>query len=503
MKQLLKDITIRRMVQSVLLLICVLVAALAAFSARGLQHAEQALERSRALLRETTALGHAERQILLARGLRAQPPEARPAQDIDAALAAARTHFDTFAREAAPHAPPPLLQALQADFQAALNLTPADAGRASQALDASLARYERYVDEHAAQLAQDAQAERRAAFIGMGAALAACVLLLVLGDLYVVFAVKTPLDDIKAHFRRIAQGDLTEPITLFGKNCVGQILPFLDHMQGSLAHTVGTVREGVVQINGGATEIASGSADLSARTEQQASSLEETAASMEQLAATVRNNAQNAGQARDMAAQASSTAQRGGEAVQQAVQTMRQIAGSARRIDDITSVIDSIAFQTNILALNAAVEAARAGEQGKGFAVVASEVRTLAQRSAAAAKEIKELIADSSATVAEGSRQVEAAGATMQDILDAVRRLATLVGEIATASHEQAAGIEQINTAVTQMDQGTQQNAALVEETAAASSALEAQARRLQQAVALFRLASSHQQREPLALGAA
>ena len=501
MTQFLKDITVRRMVQCVLALVCVLVAALAAVSARGLLHAEQALESSRALLRETTALGQADSQLLRAQWLLAQPQETRKAQDIDAALAATRKHFDTFLRQAEPHAPPSLLQALQSDFQALLSQSgtadPAAAERASQALNASLERYARHAGERGAGLAQTAQEDRRTAFISIGTALLACVLLLVLGDRYVVFAVKAPLDDIKGHFHRIAQGDLTQPIALFGKNCVGQILPFLRDMQASLASTVGTVREGVVQISGGAAEIAAGNADLSSRTEEQASSLEETAASMEELASTVRNNAQSAGQARNMAEQASATAQRGGSAVEQAVATMCKIADSARRIDDITSVIDGIAFQTNILALNAAVEAARAGEQGKGFAVVASEVRTLAQRSAAAAKEIKELLVASSATVAEGSRQVEAAGTTMGDILESVHRLTTLVGEIATASHEQAAGIEQVNTAMTQMDQVTQQNASLVEEAAAAAAALEAQAGHLQQAVALFRLADDGTAQSP------
>jgi methyl-accepting chemotaxis protein len=518
MQQFLRDITVRRMVMCVLLLVSALVAALAFISARGLLHAEKSLQESHALLTEVSSLRLARNQMLHAQlGLSrqrdsaaAQDPGAAAAEaaGIDSALASAREQFAVFVREARPHAPQPLLQTLETSFQTLLEqgilkqralLGAGEDALAAQhvravslpagrALDESMARYETYAKEHESRLTQAAHANRNNAMIGTATALAICLLLVVLGDRYVVHFVKQPLDDIKGHFRRIADGDLTQPIALFGGNCVGQILPYLRDMQGSLIATVGTVREGVVQITGGATEIAAGNTDLSSRTEQQASSLEETAASMEELASTVRNNAQNAAQARSMAEQATATAQRGGSAVQQAVETMRRIADSSRRVDDITTVIDSIAFQTNILALNAAVEAARAGEQGKGFAVVASEVRTLAQRSAAAAKEIKELIAASSATVAEGSRQVEAAGVTMDYILESVRRLSMLVGEIATASHEQAAGIEQVNLAMSQMDQVTQQNAALVEQAAAAAGSLEAQAQHLRQAVAIFRL---------------
>ena len=518
MQQFLRDITVRRMVMCVLLLVSALVAALAFISTRGLLHAEKSLEESHALLTEVSSLRLARNQMLQAQlGLSrqhdssaAKDPGAAAAEaaGIDAALASAREQFAVFVREARPHAPQPLLQALETHFQTLLEqgimkqralLGAGEEAQAAQhvrtvslpagrALDESMARYETYAKEHEERLTQAAHANRTDAMAGTATVLAVCLLLVVLGDRYVVHFVKQPLDDIKGHFRRIADGDLTQPIAHFGGNCVGQILPYLRDMQGSLIATVGTVREGVVQITGGATEIAAGNTDLSSRTEQQASSLEETAASMEELASTVRNNAQNAAQARGMAEQATATAQRGGSAVQQAVETMRRIADSSRRVDDITTVIDSIAFQTNILALNAAVEAARAGEQGKGFAVVASEVRTLAQRSAAAAKEIKELIAASSATVAEGSRQVEAAGVTMDDILESVRRLSMLVGEIATASHEQAAGIEQVNLAMSQMDQVTQQNAALVEQAAAAAGSLEAQAQHLRQAVAIFRL---------------
>ncbi|WP_454688411.1 methyl-accepting chemotaxis protein [Achromobacter aloeverae] len=518
MQQFLRDITVRRMVLCVLLLVSALVIVLAFLGTRGLVYAEKALKDSGVLLKHVSSLNHVNDQLVLARlhlvqlkdyaAARDQEKQSAESRSVDEALVAARQNFEAFTQSAQSYVPQSLVQSLQSGFQALDQgiagqqnfLAAGDLARAaeqeakvvapaSRAFADTLARYESYGGTREDQLLQEAHENRMESFIGAAVVAGICLLLVLLGDRYVVACVKRPLDDIKGHFRRIASGDLTQPIAPFGKNCVGQIIPFLDDMQNSLSRTVGAVREGVVQINGGAAGIAAGNSDLSSRTEEQASSLEETAASMEELASTVHNNAQNAGHARDMAAQASENAQRGGAAVQQAVATMRKISDSSRRIGDITAVIDSIAFQTNILALNAAVEAARAGEQGKGFAVVASEVRTLAQRSAAASKEIRDLIAASSATVAEGSHQVEAAGVTMEDILESVQRLATLVGEIATASHEQAAGIEQVNTALTQMDQVTQQNAALVEQAAAAASALETQAQRLQNAVALFRLA--------------
>jgi methyl-accepting chemotaxis protein len=287
----------------------------------------------------------------------------------------------------------------------------------------------------------------------------------------------------------VASGDLTSRVQVTGRDETGQVLMALQTMNTSLMDIVREVRHGSDNILTGSGEIATGNADLSQRTETQASSLEETAASMEQLTSTVQQNATTAREASRLAEGASAAATSGGEVVGQVVHTMRDIAASSGRIADIIGVIDGIAFQTNILALNAAVEAARAGDQGRGFAVVAGEVRNLAQRSAEAAKEIKALIGDSVHRVEAGSALVEQAGQRVGDIVDQVRRVSQLIGEITNASDEQASGIAQMGDAVAQMDQVTQQNAALVEESAAAADSLKQQAIRLGAVVQVFRLA--------------
>lgn len=301
----------------------------------------------------------------------------------------------------------------------------------------------------------------------------------------------------------IADADLTDPLPEAGKNEIGQLFGAMGTMQQNLTNIVSRVREGSNEIHHGTREIASGNADLSSRTEQQAASIQETAASMEEMTATVKQNADNARQASTLAADASSTAERGGQVVEQVVQTMHGISTSSKKVADITSVIDSIAFQTNILALNASVEAARAGEQGRGFAVVAGEVRNLASRSADAAKEIKTLIDVSVTQIQQGSTLVEQAGTTMSDVVTAVRRVTDIMDEISAASQEQSDGIEQVSQAVGQMDQVTQQNAALVQQASAAAASLEEQANRLEQAVAVFKLLGSMQSASHQALPAA
>ncbi len=300
--------------------------------------------------------------------------------------------------------------------------------------------------------------------------------------------VTRPLHRAVAFAREVADGDLSTDLHAHGNDETAELLATLAQMQASLARVVSEVRSNAEGVATASAQIASGNLNLSQRTEEQAASLEETAASMEELTSTVRTSAENARQATSLAGTAAQTATRGGAVMRDVVGTMQAISDSSNKVVEIIGLIDGIAFQTNILALNAAVEAARAGEQGRGFAVVAGEVRTLAQRSAAAAREIKALIAQSTERVSAGSSQVANAGQIIDEIVHSVHRVTDIVGDISSAAGEQSTGIEQVNMAVTQLDEVTQQNAALVEEASAAAHALADQADALRQSVAAFRL---------------
>jgi methyl-accepting chemotaxis protein len=318
------------------------------------------------------------------------------------------------------------------------------------------------------------------------AACAAALIVAVAMATWIIRVLTDPVARATEVAHRIAQGHLSNEIAL-DQGPMRNLLAALSDMQASLARTVAGVRSNAENVAIAGTQIAQGNNDLSSRTEQQAAALEQTASSMEQLGATVRQNASHAEQANRLANGASAVAAKGGEVVAQVVDTMKGINDSSRRIADIIGVIDGIAFQTNILALNAAVEAARAGEQGRGFAVVASEVRNLAQRAAGAAKEIKGLIAASVERVEQGSTLVDQAGTTMQEVVAAIGRVTDIMGEISTASAEQSAGVAQVGAAIGKMDQTTQQNASLVQESAAAAESLKGQAQQLVQAMSVFK----------------
>ena len=300
-----------------------------------------------------------------------------------------------------------------------------------------------------------------------------------------------PLHKLVHFSNRMAAGDLTQTLKSRSNDAMGELSGALNQLNVNLQSIVRDARTGVENMSAATREIAAGNDDLSSRTENQASSLQQTAASMEEITGTVRQSADSAAQAAQLAAEADSVTRRGGEAVLDVTRTMRQITEASKRIGEIIQVIDSIAFQTNILALNAAVEAARAGEHGRGFAVVASEVRALSQRTAAAAREVKTLIAESTATVEKGSHLADAAHLTMTDALRAVSQVTTLVTEISAASREQLDGIAQVNDAITQMDSITQQNAAMVEQIAAAANALHGQSEAVSESVRVFRLSAS------------
>jgi len=329
----------------------------------------------------------------------------------------------------------------------------------------------------------------------MYAALGVALVILMAGLVYWLIRrlVIHPLAQASTAAQALARGDLSVQMCVERQDEIGRLIGSMNRIGHGLTDVVSTVRRGSEGVATASAEIAQGNQDLSTRTESQASALQQTAASMEQLGTTVRQNADNAREANQLALSASNVAIEGGEVVAQVVKTMQGIDDASRKITDIISVIDGIAFQTNILALNAAVEAARAGEQGRGFAVVAAEVRALAGRSAAAAKEIKTLIDDSVTRVGEGSALVDRAGANMQDVVTSIKRVTDIMGEISDASTEQSLGVGQVGEAVTQMDHATQQNAALVEEMAAAASSLNSQAQSLVSTVAVFKLRNDYQ----------
>jgi methyl-accepting chemotaxis protein len=346
-----------------------------------------------------------------------------------------------------------------------------------------------------------AQAYENSRYLVLGACLLAGCLAVGLG-LWVTGSITRPMAQALGVAQSVAAGELNVDIDTSGRDEAARMLQALAAMRDQLANTVADVRRNAEGVASASAQIAQGTQDLNQRTEQQASSLQQTASSMEQLGSTVRHNADNALQANQLALGASEVAVKGGEVVAQVVGTMKRIESGSRRIADIISVIDSIAFQTNILALNAAVEAARAGEQGRGFAVVAGEVRTLAQRSAEAAKEIKQLISESVQSVGEGSALADQAGHTMEDVVTAIRRVTDLMGEISAASAEQSKGVTLVGDAVTRMDQATQQNAALVEQSASAAESLKSQAQELVESVAVFRLSFGAESAGPALLQA-
>ena len=345
------------------------------------------------------------------------------------------------------------------------------------------------VTRKSAQASYEGAVESSRALLAVGLVTAlVCLLGLALTAWLTMRALLNPLREVESSMRRIAGGDLATPVPAARHDELGHMIAAMGEMRQRLQGLVMDVRRSTESITTASTEIAAGSQDLSSRTEQTASSLQQTASSMEQLTGTVRQSADSARQANQLAASASSVAERGGQVVAGVVVTMGEINDSSRKIADIIGVIDAIAFQTNILALNAAVEAARAGEQGRGFAVVASEVRSLAQRSAAAAREIKGLIGTSVDKVEQGTRMVADAGATMKEIVASVQRVNDIIGEISASASDQSDGIGQVNGAVTQHDHMTQQNAALVEQSAAAAESLKEQAHQLSHMVATFKL---------------
>ncbi len=355
-------------------------------------------------------------------------------------------------------------------------------------VDKVMLELEAVLNTEARAVSESGKAASTQTLLVFGLALGVAALVVVPTTLANMHSICAPLDQAQRFAQSVAAGDLTQQADRSGRDELTALLGALADMQGSIARIVGEVRSATDSLGTASAEIASGNQDLSHRTEQAASNLEETASSMEQLTSSVQHSAESARQAREMATSNAAVAEQGGHAVGQVVTTMEAIHHSSRKINDIIGVIDGIAFQTNILALNAAVEAARAGEQGRGFAVVAGEVRSLAQRSAQAAKEIKDLIGDSVDKVEAGTAQVHSAGQTIGDIVANAQKIAAMIGAITAAANEQSEGIAQVNAAIAQLDQGTQQNAALVEQSAAAADSLREQAQRLSEVVAVFRL---------------
>jgi methyl-accepting chemotaxis protein len=381
--------------------------------------------------------------------------------------------------------------ALSSDPASAIQALSSAPGTALAALIQAQREFAAWQVEQSTALQQRAASERFQTTYTVLGVMGLVAVLMCLGSWFLVRTICTPLRGVVETAQSIGQGDLTVHIDTQRGDELGQVLSALAQMRDSLGTMVGQVRRSTDNISVASSEVAMGNQDLSSRTEQAAANLQTTASSLEELTATVAQSADAARQANQLATSASEVAQRGGSVVSQVVATMEDINNSSKKIADIISVIDGIAFQTNILALNAAVEAARAGEQGRGFAVVASEVRSLASRSAEAAKEIKSLISASVERVETGSRLVRDAGATMHEIVSSVQRVSDMIGEITTAAAEQSGGISQVNESVSMLDQMTQQNAALVEEGAAAAESLKEQAVSLAKAMERFKLAMS------------
>ncbi len=383
-----------------------------------------------------------------------------------------------------------VIKSAQVDAQTAQTATPALQAAFAE-LEKQMAGLSDAIEKNGDALNEQAKSRITQARLAIGAALLLATVVMMLLALWLAGRMTRPMAHAVAVADRLAQGDLTAPIQPAGNDETLQLLQSMARMQTSFSGIVRNVKANAEQVATASTQIAQGNQDLSGRTEQQASSLEQTASTMNELGTNVRHNADNAQQANQLALGASNVALKGGEMMGQVVQTMSGINDSSRKIADIISVIDGIAFQTNILALNAAVEAARAGEQGRGFAVVAAEVRSLAQRSAQAAREIKALISASVDCVEHGTQQVNQAGQTMDEIVSSIRRVTEIVGEITSASAAQSNGVDAVGRAVSQMDHATQQNAALVEQSAAAAESLRQQAQELVRAVAAFRLADN------------